>query len=52
MKKIPIRQITAIPQEENRAGKFKIRSLEEVLSGKALTHALHKHDFYFILFWP
>lgn len=49
MKKIPIRQITAIPQEENRAGKFKIRSLEEVLSGKALTHALHKHDFYFIL---
>jgi AraC family transcriptional activator of pobA len=41
MKKIPIRQINT--------QSFTLRKLEDVMAGKEMQHALHRHDFYFIL---
>lgn len=49
MKPIPVRRITSQQQLQKSTGRFSIRSLQEVLKGKALVHDLHKHDFYFIL---
>lgn len=42
MKKIPIRQINA----QNST----LRKLEDVMGGTDMHHALHRHDFYFLLF--
>ncbi|MDB5210432.1 MAG: AraC family transcriptional regulator [Sediminibacterium sp.] len=41
MKKIPIRQINT--------QSFTLRKLEDLMAGKEMQHALHRHDFYFIL---
>ncbi|GAB4024857.1 AraC family transcriptional regulator [Spirosoma gilvum] len=49
MKTIPIRQIVESQPDKRNAGQFKIRNLTEVHAGTNLVHALHKHDFYFIL---
>lgn len=49
MKVIPVRQIAAAETLQSTAGRFSIRSLEQVLNGKDLLHHLHKHDFYFVL---
>lgn len=48
MKNIPIRSIR--PCEEPRlSGSFSIRNLNELLGGKEMVQALHRHDFIFIL---
>jgi AraC family transcriptional activator of pobA len=49
MKKIPIRQIknTNIKQDSNLA--FSIRTVEDLLDGKEMKQAVHRHDYYFIL---
>ena len=49
MKSIPVRRITPTGQEPGQPGRFSIREIADVLAGKDLVHALHKHDFYFIL---
>jgi len=46
MKTIPVRHITNPYQTQ---GRFSIRKIEQVLTGKDLVHDLHKHDFYFVL---
>jgi AraC-like DNA-binding protein/mannose-6-phosphate isomerase-like protein (cupin superfamily) len=48
-KRIPVRQIAATHKEQNNAGRFSIRDIQQVLNGRCLVHDLHKHDFYFIL---
>ncbi len=47
MKKIPVRQINLL--NEPVAGKFKIRTIANILDGKDLVHDLHRHDFFFLL---
>ncbi len=49
MKKIPIRHITALHQEQSPSGRFSIRQVSDLLRGNDLVHPLHKHDFFFIL---
>ncbi|CAD5250817.1 MULTISPECIES: helix-turn-helix domain-containing protein [unclassified Imperialibacter] len=47
MEKIPVRQIrTTDPQA---LGLCSIRRLEDILQGKELLHALHRHTFFFVL---
>ncbi|MES2330625.1 MAG: helix-turn-helix transcriptional regulator [Bacteroidota bacterium] len=41
MKKIPVRQINT--------QRFTLRKLEGLMTGKEMQHAMHRHDFYFIL---
>ncbi len=48
MKKIPVRQITT-QNEPVVSGRFKIRSVADILNGKDLAQDLHRHDFFFIL---
>jgi AraC family transcriptional regulator, transcriptional activator of pobA len=47
MKAIPVRQISS--KEQNNAGRFSIRAIQQILQGKNLVHGLHKHDFFFVL---
>lgn len=47
MKEIPIRSIR--PPLASPLDGFKLRSVEEVLSGHAMNQDLHRHDFYFLL---
>lgn len=47
MKAIPVRQISS--KEQNNAGRFSIRDLQQILQGEDLVHGLHKHDFFFVL---
>ncbi|HMJ46699.1 MAG TPA: helix-turn-helix transcriptional regulator [Ferruginibacter sp.] len=52
MQKIPIRQLTTLHQELPSDKQFKIRRVEHVAllqEEKNIIHALHKHDFFFIL---
>ncbi len=49
MKNIPVRHIAPEKTLQSSAGKFSIRDLQQVLNGKDLVHALHRHDFYFVL---
>lgn len=49
MKKIPIRQLVSSRQELHSPERFKIRRVEDILGGGDLVHALHRHDFFFIL---
>ena len=49
MKTIPVRQIASAQRLQSGAGRFSVRSLQQVLNGKDLVHDLHKHDFYFVL---
>lgn len=49
MKAIPVRQITAAQTSQSGAGRFSVRSLQQLLNEKDLVHDLHKHDFYFVL---
>lgn len=48
MQKIPIRKIAA-PDSPASDPKFSIRLLQQVVNGRKLVHALHRHDFFFIL---
>lgn len=47
MKAIPVRQISS--KAQNNAGRFSIREIQQILNGNDLVHALHKHDFFFVL---
>lgn len=49
MGSIPIRHINATPQEPELSGGFVIRDVEELLAGKDMVQALHRHDFYYTL---
>jgi AraC-like DNA-binding protein len=52
MKKIPIRQITTIRQEQPSSERFKIRRVQDINLFEDETNVikeLHKHDFFFIL---
>ena len=49
MKTIPVRHITSPQREFSNAGRFSIRTIEQVLNGQDLVHDLHRHDFYFVL---
>ncbi len=49
MKPIPIRHITSAHGDQNDAGRFSLRDVQQVLNGKDLVHDLHKHDFFFVL---
>ncbi len=49
MKKIPVRQILPAPHAPAFSGRFKIRALPNILGGQDLSHALHRHDFFFVL---
>ena len=48
MKQIPVRQITTL-NEPVITGRFKIRTVADILNGKDLDQDLHRHDFFFIL---
>lgn len=48
MLKIPIRQIHS-PQKQAAFKHFSIRKVEDLLHNEDLFHALHRHDFFFIL---
>ncbi len=49
MKKIPVRQITETSKLPASSERFKIRTVQEILSGNVLKQDLHRHDFFFIL---
>ncbi|MCW3091454.1 MAG: helix-turn-helix protein [Ferruginibacter sp.] len=49
MKKIPIRQISAAPNERVVPERFTIRKVEDLLDREDLFHELHRHDFFFII---
>lgn len=49
MKKIPIRQLNSNQQELPSTERFKIRRIEDIMGENDLVHALHRHDFFFIL---
>lgn len=49
MKTIPVRKIAASPKERESLGSFTLRGVDDLLNGKDLTHALHRHDFFFVL---
>jgi len=49
MKPIPVKQIATAHSEQSAAGRFSIRSLEQVMGGAEMMHELHRHNFYFIL---
>jgi AraC family transcriptional regulator, transcriptional activator of pobA len=49
MKSIPVRHITTPSNEPVISGRFKIRTVEDILGGKDLLHEFHKHDFFFLL---
>lgn len=49
MKDVPIRKIKTPQWEINVARSFSIRRVEDVLAGKDMFHALHRHDFFFVL---
>ncbi len=48
MKNIPVRHITN-QNEPVITGRFKIRTVAEILQGKDLAQDLHRHDFFFII---
>ena len=49
MKKLPIRQISSGHSKLSSAERFTIRRVQDILAGKDLKHALHRHDFFFVL---
>ena len=49
MKTVPIRKIKTPQFELNVTGSFSIRRVSDVLGGKDMFHALHRHDFFFML---
>lgn len=49
MKNVPIRKIKTPAWEINVSRSFSIRRVEDVLAGKDMFHALHRHDFFFVL---
>ncbi len=49
MKTIPVRHITATLREQDNAGRFSIREVQDILNGSNLQHDLHRHNFFFIL---
>lgn len=49
MKNVPVRRIKTPSWEINVFRSFSIRRVEDVLAGKDMFHALHRHDFFFVL---
>lgn len=49
MEKIPIRNITVIPDDINLSEKFRIRTVQELQKEQKLIQDTHRHDYYFIL---
>jgi AraC family transcriptional regulator, transcriptional activator of pobA len=49
MKDVPIRKIKTSAWEIDVSKSFSIRKVEDVLGGEDMFHALHRHDFFFVL---
>ena len=49
MEKIPVRHINATVKEPDFLSSFKIRKVEDLLSGEDMVQALHRHSFFYIL---
>ena len=49
MKEIPFRSLSTAPTSLRLSDAFDIRSIEQVLGGKDVVQALHRHDHYFLL---
>lgn len=52
MKKIPIRQLSTVHNEQSSGERFTIRRVQDIIlfkEEKSIIQALHKHDFFFIL---
>lgn len=49
MKEIPFRSLATAPTSLRLSDEFDIRSIEQVLGGKDVVQALHRHDHYFLL---
>jgi AraC-like DNA-binding protein len=49
MKEIPIRKINTPQKELNSSESFSIRHIPDLLAGKDMVQALHRHDFFYIL---
>lgn len=46
---IPVRHIEDTRKDLDAAGSFSIREIQELLGGRDLQQAIHRHDFYFIM---
>lgn len=49
MERIPIRSINTVHKDPKPSGKFNIRKISTLLSGKDMVQKLHRHDFFFFL---
>ena len=49
MEKIPVRHINTTVKEPDFLSSFKIRKVEDLLSGEDMVQALHRHSFFYIL---
>lgn len=49
MEKIPVRHINTTVKEPDFLSSFKIRKVENLLSGEDMVQALHRHSFFYIL---
>jgi AraC family transcriptional activator of pobA len=49
MEKIPVRRISLTEKDTAFSETFRIRALEDLLSGRDMIHPLHRHDFFYIL---
>ncbi len=49
MKEIPFRSLSTAPTSLRLSEEFDIRTIEQVLGGKDVVQALHRHDHYFLL---
>lgn len=49
MEKIPVRHIKPTHKEPELSGSFIIKDVRDLLSGKDMFEALHRHDYFFIL---
>ena len=49
MEHIPIRSINTVQKDPKPSGKFNIRKISTLLSGKDMVQKLHRHDFFFFL---
>ncbi len=49
MKEIPVRSLSTAPTSLRLSDEFDIRSIEQVLGGKDVVQALHRHDHFFLL---
>jgi AraC family transcriptional activator of pobA len=49
IERIPVRSINTVQKDPKPSGKFNIRKISTLLSGKDMAQNLHRHDFFFFL---